>query len=302
MRNLRRMLLRHLGFLTALAREKHFARAAAACDVSQPTLSAAIRQLEEELGTAIVERGNRFRGLTREGEAVLAFAQRTLAEHEALRERLADVAGNVVGRLRIGTVPSAAPVMPALVEPFVRAFPNVHVVEIAMASNDILRGLAEFELDCALTYTSESPETLRVVPLYEERYLLATPRGGPFDGATAATWREAAGLPLCLQDRSMQNRHILEAAFLQAGLPVRPQLETNSIFAACAYVRGGYWSSVVPSGFATLFDPAVTVVVPLVDPVVAQPVGLVSVVRDQESPVVRRFRGAVESQRESLSL
>ncbi len=296
------MLLRHLGFLTALAREKHFARAAAACDVSQPTLSAAIRQLEEELGTSIVERGNRFRGLTREGEAVLAFAQRTLADHETLRERLADVAGTVVGRLRIGIVPSAAPIMPTLLEPFMRAFPNVHVIELSMTSNDILRGLADFELDCAVSYAAGCPETLRVLPLYDEGYLLVTPRGGRFDGAASATWREAADLPLCLQDRSMQNRHILDAAFLRAGLPVQPQLETNSIFAACSHVRGGYWSSVIPGRFAELVESEATVVLPLVDPVIAQPVGLITVVREQESPVVRRFRTVVESQRDSLGL
>ena len=73
------MIIRQLVYLDALAREKHFRRAAEACHVSQPTLSAAIVQLEEELGVLIVERGRRFQGLTREGEVVLAHARRGLA-------------------------------------------------------------------------------------------------------------------------------------------------------------------------------------------------------------------------------
>ena len=65
------MLLRHLQYLTALARERHFARAAASCHVAQPTLSAGIKQLEEQLGLLVVQRGQRFEGLTAEGEQVL---------------------------------------------------------------------------------------------------------------------------------------------------------------------------------------------------------------------------------------
>ena len=70
------MITRHLQYLTALARERHFARAAAACNVSQPTLSAGIKHLEESLGVLLVERGQRYVGLTPEGERALAMAQR----------------------------------------------------------------------------------------------------------------------------------------------------------------------------------------------------------------------------------
>lgn len=82
------MLLRELEYLAALARERHFARAAAACHVSQPSLSAAIRRLEHDLGVPIVQRGRRFAGLTPEGERVLRWAHRILADAEALRQDL----------------------------------------------------------------------------------------------------------------------------------------------------------------------------------------------------------------------
>ena len=74
------MIIRQLIYLTALAREKHFGRAAASCNVSQPTLSAAIQQLEADLGVPIVERGQRFKGLTAEGQRVLEWGHRILAD------------------------------------------------------------------------------------------------------------------------------------------------------------------------------------------------------------------------------
>ena len=73
------VLLRELEYLAALARERHFGRAAAACHVSQPSLSAAVRRLEHDLGVSIVQRGRRFAGLTPEGERVLLWAHRILA-------------------------------------------------------------------------------------------------------------------------------------------------------------------------------------------------------------------------------
>lgn len=87
------MLLRRLEYLVALARERHFARAAAVCFVSQPSLSAGIRRLEHELDVPIVRRGRRYEGLTPEGELVLAWAHRILAEQDALRQELSARAG-----------------------------------------------------------------------------------------------------------------------------------------------------------------------------------------------------------------
>src|SRR5579862_3974196 len=95
------MVLRQLEYLVALAREKHFGRAAAACNVSQPTLSAAIRQLEEDLGAPIVERGHKFHGLTSQGRVALDHAHRILAEADILRRSLKDMDQGLSGRLRL---------------------------------------------------------------------------------------------------------------------------------------------------------------------------------------------------------
>ncbi len=83
------MILRHLEYLSALARERHFARAAAACGVTQSTLSAGIKQMEESLGVLLVERRQRFLGLTPEGEKALEWAQHVIADFGGLQQHLA---------------------------------------------------------------------------------------------------------------------------------------------------------------------------------------------------------------------
>src|SRR5690606_24581167 len=105
------MLTRQLHYLTTLARERHFARAADACNVTQPTLSAAIKQLEETLGVLLVERGHRFVGMTEEGELVLAWAQRTLSDFDTLEQELAALTEGLVGKLRIGAIPVMLPII-----------------------------------------------------------------------------------------------------------------------------------------------------------------------------------------------
>ena len=103
------MLARKLEYLIALAKEGHFARAAGACHVSQPALSAGIQQLEQELGVVIVKRGQRFQGLTEQGETVLAWAQRMEMDCARLREELRDRSNSLAGTLRIGVLNSTTP-------------------------------------------------------------------------------------------------------------------------------------------------------------------------------------------------
>jgi DNA-binding transcriptional LysR family regulator len=116
---------RRLEYLIALAREGHFARAAAACNVSQPTLSAGIQQLEHDLGVMIVKRGQRFKGLTDEGELVLAWAQRSLVDSQRLAQQLRDRIEQLAGTLQVGYLASISHVMPALTILFAGRYPNI---------------------------------------------------------------------------------------------------------------------------------------------------------------------------------
>src|SRR5258707_6730751 len=104
------MFIRQLEYLVTLARERHFAKAAEACHVSQPALSSAIRGLEKELGVMIVQRGRRYLGLTVEGERVLTWAQQTLASLAYMREDASAAKSTMTGTLRVGSIPTTLPV------------------------------------------------------------------------------------------------------------------------------------------------------------------------------------------------
>ncbi|WSA81676.1 LysR family transcriptional regulator [Streptomyces sp. NBC_01799] len=273
------MLLRQLEYLVALARERHFVRAAAACYVSQPSLSAAIRRLEHELGVPIVRRGRRYEGLTPEGEVVLAWAHRLLAERDGLRQELSALRDGLSGTLRLGVVPTALPTASLLTNPFCERHPRARVSIESLSSAEITHGLAEFELDAAMTYLDDDTRGggLRRLPLYEERYVLLTPVDGPLATAATARWAQAAALPLCLLGPRMRNRRIIDECFAADGATAAPAIESDSVAGLYTHLPGGRWSSVISHAWLHMFGvPDGMRVVPLEGPAHGPRVGLVT--------------------------
>ncbi len=279
--------LRHFRYLVALASEKHFGRAAKRCNVSQPTLSAAIRQLEAELGVPIVERSQRFQGLTAEGQRVLDWAHRILGDCDALRHELGTLRQGLFGKLRLGVIPSALPIVPLVTGPFYRRHPLVTITVLSQSSIAIQSGLEDFEIDVGLTYLDNEPLThVRSTALYRERYLLLTPAGGPFTGRKSVTWVEAAMLPLCLLTPNMQYRRIVDSIFAEVNCSVTAEIETDSLVNMCAHIRTGHWSTIVPQGLLNLsaFVEG-TETFPLTAPDVSHTIGLVAPDREPASPL-----------------
>jgi DNA-binding transcriptional LysR family regulator len=151
------VVLRHLEFLTALAQERHFARATASPQVTQSTLSAGFKQMEESLGVLLVERGQRFLGLTSEGTEVLQWAQHVLADYEGLQQSLAAMRRGLIGNLKIGAIPVTLPIISLLTTPFNKRHPDTTVVIRSLTSIEIQRGLDDFTLDIGMTYLDNEP-------------------------------------------------------------------------------------------------------------------------------------------------
>ncbi|HEX7121278.1 MAG TPA: LysR family transcriptional regulator [Gemmatimonadaceae bacterium] len=285
------MQTKNLEYLVALAREQHFARAAAACDVTQPTLSAGIRQLEEELGVLLVARGQRFEGLTPEGQRVLAWAQRILNDMSGLAQEVSTMKGGLTGRLRIGAVPTALPVIALFTTPFARQYPDVVIDIRSLSSIEIQRGLDEFDLDVGFSYLDNEPlARVRTAPLFRERYILVSPSGGPFATRTSVTWREAASVPLCLLTSDMQNRRIIDSHFREVGSVPHVVVETNSMATLCSHVLSGAWSSVLPESILYMMGPLEGVhISALVEPAVAHTMGVLVPERQPLPPISDAF-------------
>ncbi len=283
------MVIKQLAYLIALAREKHFGRAAAAVNISQPTLSAAIKQLEDELGVPIVERGHRYNGLTAEGEHILSHAKRILAETDDMRQTLSELRQGLSGRLRLGVIPTALPLVPSVTAPFHARYPAVTVSIRSHTSIDIQRGIDDFDIDVGISYLDNEPlERVISKPIYREGYVLLTRSDGPLGQRDEISWDEAAEQDLCLLTPDNQNRRILDGIFRSIGRVPRVSVETNSIFSMCAHASVSGRASIVPTQLVEFYGlPHGTKALKMVRPEPIRTVGLIVADRDPLPPLAR---------------
>jgi DNA-binding transcriptional LysR family regulator len=238
------LIIRNFEYLLALNKERHFARAAAACSVSQPTLSAGIKQLEEDMDVLIVNRGRRFEGFTAEGERVLAWAQQMMDDCSRLKQELQSLRDHAMqGPFRIGVLPATTALGSVLSVPFAAQAPDLELSIRTAEAPQLLQSLRAGELDVALTYVDDAVgEGLTTHLLYRERMFFFTT--ADVAGSARMSWQQIATHPLCL---------------LRSGFPA-PVAEhlgsaakvtyTDSLAVVAAHVRSGQWSTVLPQSLA----------------------------------------------------
>lgn len=248
------MQTRLVEYFLAIEREGHFARAAQACNVTQPTLSAGIAKLEEQLGKRLIVRDRRYSGLTEEGRAILPWARQLVAAADAIGQVTDVVQGPLKGELRLGAIPAAMPAIGFLVEAMLVRYPGLNVSVRALTSRQIEHALAAFELDGGLTYLDfEPPAHTLAVPLYVEQYLLISATGAR-EPPPVSRLADLADMPLCLLHQGMQNRRILDARLAEHGVALRPVVTADSYVALLALVRQGRLCSIIPDSHAALMD------------------------------------------------
>jgi DNA-binding transcriptional LysR family regulator len=242
------MLFRQLEYFVAVARERHFARAAEACYVSQPALSASIAKLERELGVTLINRGHNFEGLTAEGERLVVWARRILAERDGLTAEVVAVQSGISGTLRLGAEPTASTTVALPVAAFCAAHPLAKVqVESRLSATELHRRLRDFELDAAIAHFAPTDRIgLDVVPLYEERYVVMASDDRLLPPNMIMTWADAAQLPLALLTPGMRIREVIDQAFAESGVDPNPQVQTDSVASLYALVGAGECATIVP--------------------------------------------------------
>jgi DNA-binding transcriptional LysR family regulator len=289
------MLFRQLEYFVAVASEQHFARAAEACYVSQPALSASIAKLERELNVTLINRGHKYQGLTAEGERLVVWAKRILHEQEAFKAEAAAVTSGITGTLRLGAEPTASTTLALPVAAFCEAHPLARVsVDSRVSTTELSRQLREFELDVAIAhFAPKDCAGLHVVPLYEERYIVLAPSDQLTPDGATMSWADAARLPLALLTPDMRIRTVIDNAFTQNGITVRPRVETDSVASLYAHVGSGTWASIVPHTWLRAL-PVVgkTRAVPLIDPEVRAQMSVATNAATPGSVVARAFIAA----------
>lgn len=270
-----------------MAREEHFGRAAEACGVTQPTLSAGVKQLEEQMGVLLVNRGSRFQSFTPEGQRVLEWARRIVGDSRTMRDEMNSLKHGLSGRLRLAAIPTALEMVAALTTPYREKHPNVQFTIYSRTSIEVLDLLDNLEIDAGITYVENEPlGRVSMVPLYREHYRLLTSADAPLGNRDTVTWAEVAEVPLCLLTPDMQNRRIIDRLLKGAGGESRPTLESDSMILLYSHVRTGRWASVMPAKIADTLGLTDTIrAIPITQPKAVQTIGLVVPQREPMTPI-----------------
>lgn len=241
------MNLRSLEYLVALAEHRHFRRAAEACFVSQPTLSAQIRKLERELGVELVERNPAGALMTPAGNEIVQRARRMLDEADAIRQIARVHEDPEAAVVRLGIFPTLAPyVLPHVVPTIRERFPQLQLMLVEEKSDVLERQLADGRLDAALLAVPIDDHGLHEELLFDEDFVVAVPHGHPLaNGAPMAT-TALAGQDILLLDEGHCLRDQALSVCKLAGADERDGFRATSLETLRQMVASGTGVTLLP--------------------------------------------------------
>lgn len=247
------MTLTELRYIVAVARERHFGRAAEACFVSQPTLSVAIKKLEEELDLKIFERGGNEVSVTPLGEAIVRQAQSVLEQAAAIKEIAKRGKDPLNGPLRLGIIYTIGPyLLPELVKHAIAMTPQMPLMLQENFTVKLLDMLRTGELDCAIMAEPFPDTGLATAALYDEPFLVAVPASHPLAGRQSIGSEELKretmlllGTGHCFRDQVLEVCPEF-ARFSSDAEGIRKSFEGSSLETIRYMVAAGMGITVVP--------------------------------------------------------
>ncbi|AZG72256.1 LysR family transcriptional regulator [Shewanella livingstonensis] len=253
------MNLRQLHYFYELAKCKHFAKAAKACHITQPTLSASITALEKSFGTELVVRGSQFVALTDAGQILLRYAEKMLLDQAALKQELSVFSGPLIGSLRIGIVPqSSVDIMP-LIKQFNELHPNITISLLVTTNEKLIEQLTLHQIDIGLGFdehlTEANRRTFHFYPQIDNNMAvlasqtLVSQLDMTLKNKTLML-NDLQSLPLVLLSQNMQFRQYIDNALAQTQLAFNLVLETDSLFHLVSAVKHNIGYAIVSSGIA----------------------------------------------------
>lgn len=247
------MTLTELKYIVAVARERHFGKAAEACYVSQPTLSVAIKKLEEELDVKLFERSANEVAVTRLGEAIVRQAQSVLEQAAAIKEIAKRGKNPLAGPLTLGVIYTIGPyLLPDLVRQMIRRTPEMPLMLQENFTVKLLDMLRTGEIDCAILAEPFPDAGLAVAPLYDEPFMAAVPTNHPLAAQPHVTSEQLkAETMLLLGSGHCFRDHVLEvcpefARFSANAEGIRKSFEGSSLETIKHMVAAGMGVTLVP--------------------------------------------------------
>ena len=259
------MTLNELRYVVAVARERHFGRAAEACHISQPTLSVAVRKLEEELGVTLFERGTSETTITPTGRRIIQQAQRVLEEAAVIKRLAVQGQDDLVGMLRLGVIYTIGPyLLPHLIPRLHRRAPGMPLQIEENYTAVLSERLKDGELDVLILSLPFEEAGILTQPVYQEPFMVLMPTGHPLEQVAAIDAPTLAEQDLlllgpghCFRDQVLQfcpECHQLSVA----SNTMQKTLEGSSLETIRLMVATGIGITVLPytsvSGYAHVSD------------------------------------------------
>ncbi len=256
------MQLHQLSYVLAVAEERHFTRAAGRLHLAQPSLSRQVRLLESELGVLLFNRGpgQGLVTLTADGEALLPFIRRVLADVEAISAEARALTGMARGQLSVGATPSLITrvLAPALVE-FHASHPGIELQVVEAGSRQLVRQLASGEVDLALVVLPIADPLVATVPLFDDPLVLAVAPDHPLAARPTVRVADLDGLALVMFRDGYDLRAVTLAACRDAGIEPRLVSQGGEMDGVLAFVAAGLGAAVVPAIAMSAESPLVAV-------------------------------------------
>jgi len=284
--------LKQLEAFVAIARTGSFSAAARIVHVSQPALTAVIKNLEQQLGVALFERTARGVTMTTAGRELLPTVDRLLTE---LNETLANLLSGTAprgGTVTVACIPSAGSLfLPPLIASFNRLHPTVRIdLRDAMTENrEIVRMVRAGDIDCGVASPMPDAAELQFRHLYDDELVALAPPGWVGEGVESLTWKQLSTLPLIGMATNSYLRLLIDQTFAAIGIAKRPAIEVSLITTAIGMASAGVGAAVLPLRAARACDLGSVRMLALTEPTVRRPIGFLYRSMAELAPAAKQF-------------
>lgn len=268
---------RLLEYFIAVGEDLHFTKAAERLGITQPTLSHQIRLLEQELGTALIQRIGKKNYLTQAGAILLEHARRVVYEVEQAKLEIGQITGVQRGQLRIGC--SGNHLLEDKLISFHRQYPGIELTVLELATEETRAGLLANQLDLGVVFLPLQDEQIVSRPLFDEALVLVVSSQHAYAELPEVTLEQVAQLPLVLFPPKFYVRQLLDTACADQGIEIRPVMELSTMESQVQMVIHHVGGTVLPGSYARTLTStnrrSGITVIPLAEPVPHKNVGLV---------------------------
>ncbi len=287
--------IRSLHYFITIVEEKTFTEAATKLHISQPSLSTAIKKLEEKIGLTLLDRSTRKLRVTKEGELIYNEAKKLLTHADYVADEMKRLKKEGPPVLSIGLIESSKFWIPKIFPSFREKFQNVRIKLLEILSlEQVENALTHFEIHIAITNQYIQNKEIAIIPIYEERLVALLPPGHPLKHHESVTLADVVKDDFIISKEGFQTREDILHAFRQQGMTPNIQFEIERFETACSLVEDGLGITLLPENYVRYTKHQSYHIKEILDTDISRPVYLAFVKNRYVPPIVETFITLVE--------